>query len=110
MQVLFVDAYAGRDQETMHATGVKYFASEGESVADGLPQEANAIGDSGQKRQRWKHAHHEQQLPRAQFPGGRFPAKIWMPTNQIRAISAQHTYPATYVRVHLRHLGVYKES
>ena len=38
------------------------------------------------------------------------PGKIWIPTNQIRVLSLEHTYPAKYVRVHFRHLGVYKES
>ena len=33
------------------------------------------------------------------------PGKIWMPTNQIRAIVAVHTYTANYVRVQFRNLG-----
>jgi len=40
--------------------------TEGASVAEGLPQEANAIGDSRKKRQRQKHTPHWQHLTRAQ--------------------------------------------
>ena len=46
------------------------------TVAEGLPEEANAITDSRKKRQRQKHAHNWQPFTRAQFPGGRFPAKF----------------------------------
>jgi len=51
----------------------------GAPVAEGQPAEANDNGDSRKekKRQRQKHAHHWQQLTRAPFPGGRFPAKFW---------------------------------
>jgi len=45
-------------------------------VAKGLLEKANAIGDSRKKRQRQKHAHLRQQFTRAEFPGGRFPAKF----------------------------------
>jgi len=45
-------------------------------VAEGLPEETNGIGNSNQKRQRQNHAHHCQLFTRAQFPGGRFPAKF----------------------------------
>jgi len=38
--------------------------------------EANAIGNSRKKRQRHRHAHDWQQLTRARFPGGQFPAKF----------------------------------
>ena len=56
-------------------------------VAEGLPEQATAIGDSRKTTQRQKHAQHWQLFTRAQFPGGRFPGKIWMPTNQIRSMS-----------------------
>ena len=42
--------------------------------------------------------------------GRSIPGKIWMPTNQFRAIPLTHTHTANYERVHFRHLGVYKES
>ena len=62
------------------------------------------------KRQRQKHAHHQQQFTRAQFPGGRFPAKFGCQPIKLELYPLAHTYPANYVRVHFRHLGVYKES
>jgi len=37
-------------------------------VAEGLPEEANGVGNS-RKRPRQKHANHWQQFTRAQFPG-----------------------------------------
>ena len=64
----------------------------------------------GKKRQRQKHAHHWQQSTRAQLPGGRFPAKFGCQPIKLELYLLAHTYPANYVRVHLRHLGVYKES
>ena len=82
---------------------------EGAPVAEGLPEETN-VGDSRKKRQRQKHAHHWQQFTRAQFPGGRFPAKFGCQPIKLELYQLAHTYPANYVRVHLRHLGVYKES
>jgi len=62
------------------------------------------------KRQRHRHAHHWQQLTRAQFPGGQFPAKFGCPPIKLEPYPLVHTYPANYVRVHSRLLGVYKES
>jgi len=46
--------------------------TEGAPVAEEVPEEANAIT----KWQRQSHAHHWQQVTRAPFPGGRFPAKF----------------------------------
>ena len=40
--------------------------TEGAPVAEGLPEETNAIGTQ-EKRQRKKHTHHWQQFTRAQF-------------------------------------------
>ena len=84
--------------------------TEGAPAAEGLPEETNAIGDSRQKRERQKHAHRRQQFTRAQFPGGRFPAKWGGQPIKLEQYLLAHTYPANYVRVHFRHLGVYKES
>jgi len=41
---------------------------------------------------------------------GRFPAKSGCRPIKLEKYSLAHTYPANSVRVHLRHLGVYKES
>ena len=62
------------------------------------------------KRQRWKHAHHRQQFTRAQFPYCRFPAKFGCQPIKLELCLLAHGYPANYVRVHLRHLWVYKDS
>jgi len=62
------------------------------------------------KRQRQNHAHHRQLFTRAQFPGGRFPAKFGSQPIKLELYPLAHTYTANYVRVHFRHLGVYKGS
>ena len=62
------------------------------------------------KRQRQNHAHHWQQFTRAQLPGGQFPVKFVCQPIKLELYPPPHAYPANYVRVHLRHLGVYKES
>ena len=66
--------------------------------------------ETQEKRQRPKHADYWQQFTRAQFPGGRFPAKFGCQPIKLELYPIVHTYPANYVRVHLRHLGVYKGS
>jgi len=68
------------------------------------------LGTPDKKRQRRKHTHHWQQITRARFPGGRFPAKFEYQPIKLEIYALAHTYPANYVRVHFRHLGVYKES
>ena len=62
------------------------------------------------KRQRQKHAQHWQLLTRAQFPGGRFPAKFGCQPIKLELYPMEHAYSAINVRVHFRHLRVYKES
>ena len=84
--------------------------TEGAPEAEGLPEEANGIGDSRKKRQRQKHAHNGQQFTRAPFLGGRFPAKFGCQPIKLEPSQLAHTHPANCERVHLRHLGVYKES
>jgi len=79
-------------------------------VAEGLPEENNGIGNSRQKRQRQNHAHPWLLFTRAQFPGGRFPAKFGGQPIKLELYTLAHTYPANYVRVHFRDLGVYKGS
>jgi len=85
--------------------------TEGAPVAEGLPEETNGIGNSRKKkRQRQKHAHNWQGFTRAEFPGGWFPAKFGCQPIKSEKYLLAHAYPANYVRVHFRHLGVYKES
>ena len=78
-------------------------------MVEGLPEETNGIGDS-KKPQRQKHARNWQQFTRAQFPGGRFPAKFGCQPIKLEQYLLAHAYPANYVRVQFRHLGVYKRS
>ena len=78
-------------------------------MAVGLPEEANAIGDSR------KTTETETRSPRAtvyacRVRGGRLPAKVGSQPIKLELYPLVHTYPANYVRVHFRHLGVYKES
>ena len=94
--------------------------TEGVPVAEGLhvPEETNGIEDSkkkkekktNKKRQRQSHAHHCQQFTRAQLPGNRFPAKFGSQPIKLELYPQAHTYPANFMRVHFRHLWVYKGS
>ena len=68
------------------------------------------IGDPRKKRQRQKHVHHWQKLTRAEFPGSRFPAKFGYQPIKLELYPLEHASPANYVRVHLQHPGVYKDS
>ena len=69
-----------------------------------------ALETLAEKWRRQKHAHHQQQFTHAQFPGGRFPAKFGCQPIKLELYPLTHTHPAKYMRVHFRHLGVYKES
>ena len=80
--------------------------TEGTPVAEGVPEEANAITKTTETESRPSLA----TVHACSVPGWLIPGKIWMPTNQIRAIPLVHAYTANYGRVHFRHLGVYKES
>ena len=66
--------------------------------------------ETQEKRQRQKHTHHWQQLTRAQFASGRFPAKFGCQPIKLGLYPLAHTYPANCVRVHFRRLRVYKGS
>jgi len=66
--------------------------------------------ETPEKRQRQNHAHHWQRFTRAQFPGGRFPAKFGCQPIKLELYPHVHTYAANNVRVHLGISGVYKES
>jgi len=80
-------------------------------VEESLQEEANVTRDRlKKKRQRQNHTPHWQHLTRAQFPGCRFPAKFGCQPIKLQLYPHAHTYPANNVRVHFRHLGVYKES
>ena len=98
-------AYVSTEQHYYMKSTV--ITTEGAPVPEGVPEEANAIT---KKRQRQNHAHHWHQVTRALFPGGRFPAKFGCQPIKLELYLLVHTYPANYVRVHFRHLGVYKES
>jgi len=62
--------------------------TEGVPVAESLPEEANAIEDSRKNDIGGKHAQLWQQLMRA-LSRILIPGKIWIPTNQIRALPAR---------------------
>ena len=75
-------------------------------VAEGLTEEAKAIAKTTETEPR-------SPLPTVDactLPGGRFPAKFGCQPIKSELYQLQHTYPANYVRVHFRHLGIYKES
>ena len=82
---------------------------EGAPVLEGIPEEANGIGDPR------KTTETEARSPLATvhactIPGGRFPAKMWMSTNQIRAIP-ERAHVSRELRARAPgHLGVYKEG
>ena len=57
-------------------------------------QRAYSIGNSRKKRQRQKHAHHQQQLTRAPSPGGQFPAKFRFQPIKLDLYPLAHTYTA----------------
>ena len=83
--------------------------TEGAPVAEGKPQEANGIENSRITTETEAHS----PLATAYactVPGGRFPAKFGRQPIKLEHYPCVHAYPANYVRVHFRHLGVYKES
>ena len=93
-----------------HSICMASTTTEGAPVEEGLPEEANEVGDSRKNRQRQNHVHHWQQFTRAQFPGRRFPAKFGYQPIKLELYPLVHTHTANCVRVHVSHLGVYKES
>ena len=77
----------------------------------GLPEKANGIEDSREK----KTTETEARSPLATaypctVPGGLIPAKFGFQPIKLELKPLAHTYPAKYVRVHFRLLGVYKDS
>ena len=61
--------------------------TEGAPVAEGLPEETNGTGDS-RKTTETEARSWLATVDACTVPGWSIPGKIWMPTNQIRAISA----------------------
>jgi len=72
-------------------------------VADGLPEEANAIGKNNRDRNTLIFGN-------SLRVHGRLPAKIGMPTNQIRALSTRAHLSRELCARALQDLGVYKAS
>ena len=109
---IFTSGVEPRHQPTCLPNNIcmESITTEGALVAEGLSEEANRALETQKKRQRQKHAHHWQQFRRAQFPGGRFPAKFGCQPIKLELYQLAHTYTANCVRVHLKYLGVYKES
>jgi len=77
--------------------------------AESIPEEGNAIGDWRKTTETETHSSLATVYACA-VPGGRFPAKFGCRPIKLELYLLVHTYTANYVRVHLRHLGVYKLS
>ena len=78
-------------------------------MAEGLPEEANAIGNS-RKTTETETRYTLATVYACTVPGGRFPAKFGCQPIKLELSLLLHAYTANYLRVHFRHLGVYKES
>ena len=81
-------------------------------MAEGLPEEANGIGDARKRKQKQKTTETDTRsslgtvyactMSRQSIPG-----KIWMPTNQIRAMSARaHVYREVRARARQTSRGI----
>ena len=74
------------------STDMESTTTEGAPVAEGLLEEANAIGNSG-KNDRDRNTLHTGNSLRVHSSRRSIPGKIWVPTNQIRAFSLRaHVY------------------
>ena len=91
------------------STNLESTTTEGASAAGGLPEEANAIGDS-RKTTETESRTSLVTVYTCTVPGCQFPAKFGFQPIKLELYPLAHTYTAKYVRVQLRHLGVYKES
>ena len=78
-------------------------------VAEGLPEEANGIGESRKTTETETHSPLTI-VYACTVSWRRFPAKFGCQPVMLELYPHVHTYPANYIRVHLRHLGVYKGS
>jgi len=63
--------------------------AEGAPEAEGLPEEANGIGDSRKKTTETETRSQRATVYACTVSGRLIPGKIWMSTNQIRVISAR---------------------
>ena len=98
-------AYPSTEQ---HLHGVNY----GRESANGrgrIPKETNGIGETEETTET------ESRSPLATVdactvPGWLIPGKFGYQPIKLELYPLAHTYSANCVRVHLRHLGVYKES
>ena len=78
-------------------------------MAEGLPEEANAIGDS-RKTTETEARSSSETVYTCTVSGGRFPAKFGCQPMKLELHPLAHTHPANYVRVNLGISGVYKEG
>ena len=76
-------------------------------MAEGLPEEANAIGDSRKTTETETHSP-QATVYACSFPGGRLPAKFGIQPIKLELYLLLHACTAKYVRVHLRHSGYIK--
>ena len=73
-------------------------------MAEGLPEEATAIGDS-RKTTETEARSSSETVYTCTVSGGSIPGKIWMPTNEIRATSARSHASRELRAREPRHLG-----
>ena len=78
-------------------------------MSEGLAKEANNIGDPQKTTETETRASWEA-VYACGVPGCKFPAKFGCQPIKLELYPHVHRYTANYVRVHPRHLGVYKES
>jgi len=91
------------------STNMESTTTEGAPAAGGLPEEANAIGDS-RKTTETESRTSLVTVYTCTVPGCQFPAKFGFQPIKLELYPLVHTYTAIYMCVHLGHLGVYKES
>ena len=78
-------------------------------VSEGLPKEANSNGDPRKTTETETRASWET-VDACRVPGCEFPATSGCQPIKLELYPHVHTCTANYVRVHFRHLGVYKGS
>ena len=83
--------------------------TEAVSVAKALQEEAHGIGDQRKTTETVARSTLAT-VYACTVAGNRFPAKFGCQPIKLQLYPLAHAYPANYVRVHVRHLGVYKES
>ena len=83
--------------------------TEAVSVAKALQEEAHGIGDQRKTTETVARSTLAT-VYACTVAGNRFPAKFGCQPIKLELYPVAHTHPANCVRVHFRHLGVYKES